>query len=396
MAQHQRTRRCDLRQTQQAATAFRRLVGGLAAEILRFDFSCVCVAQRCSARIAIHEAHRVLPDTRVLRGVFRALGIVPGYPSFVQFCAELILHLRFYPVKKFTKLFYVGSTEKSAMARERPLSQLCPLNSPCGTGHKRRTSELGFRSLSPKVLHQNFFEAASKPSFKRCSLRSIFLLFPGGFAFAKALLNLRMPPSLGKPASSDFGVKKRRKQVLQPAETAFRGLPTPLYAIFEKPAFRTKEATWVLLTQLGSNTLQHFETAKRLRCTVRSALAKHLPAYMAPVALRAITSALQFRGHRARPSATGPCECHSWPMLRIEINSGLACVPTLKLSLLSMCPSPLWFSHDTRTLHRHCATAKTHRDSGQQSVSHHVVVRLATPSLQVFTSSAVFPLWKSR
>ena len=207
MAQHQRTRRCDLRQTQQAATAFRRLVGGLAAEILRFDFSCVCVAQRCSARIAIHEAHRVLPDTRVLRGVFRALGIVPGYPSFVQFCAELILHLRFYPVKKFTKLFYVGSTEKSAMARERPLSQLCPLNSPCGTGHKRRTSELGFRSLSPKVLHQNFFEAASKPSFKRCSLRSIFLLFPGGFAFAKALLNLRMPPSLGKPASSDFGVK---------------------------------------------------------------------------------------------------------------------------------------------------------------------------------------------
>ena len=36
-------------------------------------------------------------------------------------------------------------------------------------------------------------------------------------------------------------------------------------AIFCIPAFRTKEATWVLLTQLGSNTLQRFEAANRLR-----------------------------------------------------------------------------------------------------------------------------------
>ena len=101
--------------------------------------------------------------------------------------------------------------------------------------------------------------------------------------------------------------KKRRKQALQHAAAESRGLPAPLYAIFDKPAFRTKEATWVLLTQLGSNTLQHFEAAKRLRnngfsfaalCALRRP-AKHLPAYMAPVAFLAITSALQLRGHLA-------------------------------------------------------------------------------------------------
>ena len=84
--------------------------------------------------------------------------------------------------------------------------------------------------------------------------------------------------------------KKRRKQALQHAAAESRGLPAPLYAIFDKPAFRTKEATWVLLTQLGSNTLQHFEAAKRLGsnefsfaalCALHR-LAKHLPAYMAP------------------------------------------------------------------------------------------------------------------
>ena len=58
-----------------------------------------------SARIAIHEAFRVLSDTHVLRGVFRAPGIVPGYPTYAQFCAESILYLRFSPVKKFAKLF---------------------------------------------------------------------------------------------------------------------------------------------------------------------------------------------------------------------------------------------------------------------------------------------------
>ena len=96
MAHRRRSRRCYLRRTQQAATAFRRLIGGLvAAEILHHVVSSFCVAQWCSARIAIHEVCRVLPDTHVLRGVFRALGIVPGYPTYAQFCTESILYLRF-------------------------------------------------------------------------------------------------------------------------------------------------------------------------------------------------------------------------------------------------------------------------------------------------------------
>ena len=59
--------------------------------------------------------------------------------------------------------------------------------------------------------------------------------------------------------------KKRRKEALQAFNAKHRGIPYPLYAIFERPAFKTKEATWVLLTQLGSNTLLHFVAAKRLR-----------------------------------------------------------------------------------------------------------------------------------
>ena len=95
--------------------------------------------------------------------------------------------------------------------------------------------------------------------------------------------------------------RKHRKKV---QSGAGRGLPAPLFAIFDKPSFRTKEATWVLLTQLGSNTESHFAAAKRLRsnefsypalCALHR-MAKHLPAYMAPNALRAIGSALKFRG----------------------------------------------------------------------------------------------------
>ena len=43
-----------------------------------------------------HEALRVLPDTQGLRRVFRALGIVPGYPTYAQFCADSILYLGFF------------------------------------------------------------------------------------------------------------------------------------------------------------------------------------------------------------------------------------------------------------------------------------------------------------
>ena len=83
-----------------------------------------------------------------------------------------------------------------------------------------------------------------------------------------------------------------------------RGLPLPLNAIFDTPTFRTREATWVLLTQLGSNTAVNFEACKRLRsseftCPALCALhrmAKHLPAYMAPQAVRHISLALEFKG----------------------------------------------------------------------------------------------------
>ena len=103
--------------------------------------------------------------------------------------------------------------------------------------------------------------------------------------------------------------KKRRKQALHHAAAESRGLPALLYAIFDKPAFRTKEATWVLLTQLGSNTLQHFEAAK---CSAAMRLASQRSSHCTGwqhtcqhtwhplIALRAITSALHFRGHLAR------------------------------------------------------------------------------------------------
>ena len=69
----------------------------------------------------------------------------------------------------------------------------------------------------------------------------------------------KIPPLPERPAFSE------RKQALKHAAAESRGLPSPLYPVFKKPAFRTKEATWVLLIQLGGNTLQHFEAAKRLR-----------------------------------------------------------------------------------------------------------------------------------
>ena len=71
--------------------AFRRLIGGLAAEIPHLDFSSCCGFKRLnSAAHGLRYMKHIgcLPDTHVLRGVFRALGIVPGYPSYVHFCAE--------------------------------------------------------------------------------------------------------------------------------------------------------------------------------------------------------------------------------------------------------------------------------------------------------------------
>ena len=137
-------------------------------------------------------------------------------------------------------------------------------------------------------------EGASKLLSRHCSPHSIFLSLHGGFARAEASL------SHLKIGLSRLWRKRRKKQF----SATGRGLPAPLYAIFDQPSFRTKEATWVLLTQLGSNTESHFIAAKHLRsnafrypalCALHR-MAKHLPAYMAPNALRAITSALKFRG----------------------------------------------------------------------------------------------------
>ena len=235
-------------------------------------------------------------------------------------------------MKKFAKLFYVGSTEKSAMAREhtrfRKYKQVLE--------DKLVSAELSLRYWAQQ---EKFWAWVSilvservTPELLRGREQALIqtLQPPLNFPFIARWFCPRK--GIIKPPDATFarktGIfrlwrKKRRKQALQHAAAESRGLPAPLYAIFDKPAFRTKEATWVLLTQLGSNTLQHFEAAKRLRsngfsfaalCALRR-LAKHLPAYMAPVALRAITSALQFRGHLASaqvlqaPSSAihGPC-----------------------------------------------------------------------------------------
>ena len=136
------------------------------------------MAQWCSARIARHEACRVLPDTHVLRGVFPALDIYPTYAHSVlnQFCISGCL-----------------STEKSTMAREHThafastnrsrRTSLCQLSFLYGTGHNN----------SPNVSHRNSFEAVNKPLFKLCSLLSIFLSLLGGSALAKASSSLQDP-----------------------------------------------------------------------------------------------------------------------------------------------------------------------------------------------------------
>ena len=96
-----------------AATA-----SSLSAEILHHEYHAVCVAQWCVVRLALREAHRVLPDTHVLKGVFRALDIQPGYPSFSQFFSESVLYLRFSPQPKQAKLYYIGSAAKCTTACE--------------------------------------------------------------------------------------------------------------------------------------------------------------------------------------------------------------------------------------------------------------------------------------
>ena len=112
------------------------------------------------------------------------------------------------------------------------------------------------------------------------------------------------PPSasLAKQIGYQRILRKRRSKLMLAQSS--RGLPLPLNAIFDTPTFRTREATWVLLTKLGSNTTVNFEACKRLRssefthpalCALHR-MAKHLPAYMAPQAVRHISLALEFKG----------------------------------------------------------------------------------------------------
>ena len=115
------------------------------------------------------------------------------------------------------------------------------------------------------------------------------------------------PPSasLAKQIGYQRILRKRRRKMLLAQSS--RGLPLPLNAMIDTPTFRTREATWVLLTQLGSNTAVNFEACKRLRsseftypalCALHR-MAKHLPAYMAPQAARHISLALEFKGFGA-------------------------------------------------------------------------------------------------
>ena len=68
--------------------------------------------------------------------------------------------------------------------------------------------------------------------------------------------------------------------------------------------------------------MQHFEAAKRLRsnefsfaalCALHK-LAKHLPAYVAPIALRAVSGALQFRGYLA-PKCYRPLRPYEYSLI---------------------------------------------------------------------------------
>ena len=69
----------------------------------------------CASRFVKHTECFL---THVLKGVFRALDIQPGCPSFSQFFSESVLYLRFSPQPKQAKLYYIGSAAKCTTACE--------------------------------------------------------------------------------------------------------------------------------------------------------------------------------------------------------------------------------------------------------------------------------------
>ena len=99
----------------------------------------------CRARCA---TYRVMPDTHVLRGVLRALGILPGYPTFAQFCTESVLYLRFSPLKKYAKLFWESPPGVVlASWSRRPCRRGCP-----GRGARMLSWDPGSRGCSSDDL----------------------------------------------------------------------------------------------------------------------------------------------------------------------------------------------------------------------------------------------------
>ena len=74
-----------------------------------------------------------------------------------------------------------------------------------------------------------------------------------------------------------------------------RGLPLPLNAIFDTPTFRTREATWVHCTLRPARDFALL-SFRILPCVPCIAWPSHLPLYMSPQAVRAITLALEFKG----------------------------------------------------------------------------------------------------
>ena len=247
----------------------------------------------CIARVALDEVCTSLSDLHVLKGVFRATGLHPGFPTFAQFCHESVLYLRFSPIKRFAKLYYVGSAEGCTSLREasryRKFKQV--------QQDKLVSAELCLRYWARDSTFWQWvavpISSAVPPSIMRDREQAMtqtlqpplnFPLIARWFCRKKGIIR---PPNASQAKQIGFQriLPKRRRKLL---------LAQSLNAIFDARTFRAREATWVLLTQLGSNTAVNFEASKRPRsseflypalCALHC-VAKHLPAHMSPQTVR--------------------------------------------------------------------------------------------------------------
>ena len=304
-----RTTACLLRNTMRALQAVRQVLCLLAAEILSMNSAVFEIARWVVARIALLEVQSRMPDHHVLKGVLRALGVNSQRLTFSFFSAHSVLYLRFSPLKKQAKLFYIGSTENSVCQREhtrhRKFKQV--------RAEKLVSAELSLRFWDKydsfwdwvaipvsSAVPKNILRGREQALIQTLQPPLNFPFIARWFQPKKGFLK---PPAASQAKKVGFRKlwRKHRRKAYLPDH---RGLPAPLDAIFSMPTFRSREATWVLLTDLGSNTLRRFEASKQLRgsqftypalCALHR-LAKHLPAYMAPAAVSAISSALAFKG----------------------------------------------------------------------------------------------------